>query len=168
MLPGCRMRPAISRWPSTQFYSARLLDGPNVRSSSYGAAQVALPPDLPPHYAFIDTSLPPTSSQGNSSKAAGGGGGKGSRGKGGGGRRGSKAGGNGGSGSSASIVSYAEEKLQPAGCRNPGEAALVQLLLLRLQACCRPGTTVGVITPYNAQVGRRWRPAGAELACQSC
>jgi hypothetical protein len=160
-LPTCRMRPAISSWPSTQFYAARLLDGHNVRSSSYGAAQVALQPDLPPHYgaaqvalqpdlpphyAFIDTSLSPSSSQqGSSSKAGGGSGGaKGGRGK--------QGGGKGSSGSA--IVSYAEEKLQPAGCRNPGEAALVQRLLLRLQACCRPGTSVGVITPYNAQVGR--------------
>ncbi len=140
------MRPAISSWPSARFYADRLLDGSNVQCSGYGLAQVALQPDMPPHYAFIDTSLAPATSTGSSSTGSSstGSSGKGGRGKGGSSK---------GSSSTGVIISYAEDKLQSAGCRNPGEAALVQRLLLMLQACCRPGTTVGVITPYNAQVG---------------
>jgi superfamily I DNA and/or RNA helicase len=121
------MRPEISAWPGATFYGGALQDGPNTRAPGYGTSRVRLPQGLP-HYAFIDTSA--ASSVPPSS----------------GGKHGSlyreQQGGGGGSNSSS--------------WSNPGEAELVVRLVRLLERSCQAGTSVGLISPYSAQV-RSWR-----------
>jgi hypothetical protein len=131
-----RMLPIISRWPSQQFYGGALSNGPNTLAAGYGSIKLSLPPGLPA-YAFINTSAATPAAAARAAAA-------------------------GGAGSPRSILlltgdaaAYLEQRGpgSSSSWRNAGEAAVVEALLLALQPRCRPGTSVGIISPYAAQVG---------------
>ena len=129
-----RMRPEISAWPGATFYGGALQDAPKTRAPGYGTSSVRLPQGLP-NYAFIGTSAASSSAS--------------SRG--------------GGSTHSRSRSLYCERQGGGGGSSswsNPGEAELVVQLLLLLERSCQAGTSVGLISPYSAQVSQQVR-AGA-------
>lgn len=132
---GRRMLPTISHWPSQQFYGGALSNGPHTLAAAYGSSKLSLPPGLPA-YAFIDTSAAAGRAAGAAATPEG------------------------STGLPCCILpagnaaAYLEQRGPGSSSwRNAGEAAVVEALLLALQPHCRPGTSVGIILPYAAQVG---------------
>ncbi len=139
-MSDCRMLPDISRWPAQQFYGGVLSNGPNTLAAGYGRSRVSLPAGLPA-YAFISTSAAaqPADAAGMPRRVR----------------------------PAAGAAAYLEQRgtgSSSSWC-NEGEVAVVEALLLALQACCKPGTSVGIISPYAAQVRL---PGGSRSWLGSC